>query len=86
MSLSMSLSMADVLAEFSRNYGRLKTWLVKCLKNPVWEDPSRETWETGLNTVEISITSPLPYLLISAKATESEKISLNDMQNLTTVS
>ena len=30
-------------------------------------------------TLEIKTTTPLPYLLITAKAIDSEKVSLNEM-------
>ena len=39
----------------------------------------------GTKTNEISTTAPLPYLLITVKAIETEKVSLSDMQNLKTV-
>ena len=59
-------------------YGLRKTWLDKCLKNPV-------TWETSRNTFETWTTVPLPYLLIAANAIQLKKISLRDMQNIKTV-
>ena len=36
------------------------------------------------NTVQIRITPPLPYILITVKAIELEKSSHSDMQNLRT--
>ena len=39
----------------------------------------------GLNTIKISTIAPLSDLLITVNAIEAEKISLSDMQNLTTV-
>ena len=43
------------------------------------------TWETGANTFQISMTAPLPYLLITAKDIEFGKVSLSDMENLKTI-
>ena len=34
-----------------------KTWLGKCEKSHVWEDPSKSNMVTGLNTVEICTTA-----------------------------
>ena len=66
-------------------YGIGKTWLDKCLKNPVSEDNSTTNMETRRNTAEIWMTEPLPYLLIPLKEIQVEKVSLSDMQNLRTV-
>ena len=66
-------------------YGIGKTWLDKCLKNPVSEDNSTTNMETPRNTAEIWMTEPLPYLLIPLKEIQVEKVSLGDMQNLRTV-
>ena len=33
---------------YFRNYGPQKTWLDKCLKRPVWEDPSTGNMVNGL--------------------------------------
>ena len=37
------------------------------------------------NTVQISMAVPLPYLLITSKAIEFEKVSLSNIENLKTV-
>ena len=34
------------------NYGLGKTWLDKCLKNPVWKDPSTSNTVNGPNHCE----------------------------------
>ena len=39
----------------------------------------------GRNTVEMLMTAPLPYLLISVKEIQVERVSLSDMQNFRTV-
>ena len=44
------------------------------------------TGEVGRNTAETCTTAPLPYLFITVKEIQSEKVSLSDMQNLRTVS
>ena len=62
----------------------LKTYLDKCLKSQVWEDPSTSTLVTFPSTVLICITSPLSYLSITLKSIELEKVSLIDMPNLGT--
>ena len=36
----------------------LKTWLDKCLKIPVSEDPLKSNMENGPNSVEIRFTAP----------------------------
>ena len=36
-------------------------------------------------TVSISMTAPLPYLLITVKVKDLQKVSVSDMQNLKTV-
>ena len=38
------------------------------------------------NIVQICMAVPLPYLLITVKAIDLQKVSLSDMQNLKTVS
>ena len=65
-------------------YGIEKTWLNKCLKNQVSEDPSTSNMETRRNTVEIWMTAPLPLLLIPVKSIQVEKVSLSNMQNFRT--
>ena len=67
---------------YLRNYGLRKTWLDKCLKSPVSENPCQTTWEMGQNIDSISVTSPLPYSLITVKVIEWQRSSLSEMQNL----
>ena len=55
-----------------------KTSLDKCLRSLVSEDMSTS------NTVQICMTEPLSYILITAKGIELEKVSLIDMPNLGT--
>ena len=57
---------------YLRNYGLRKTWLDKCLKSPVSENPCQTTWEMGQN-----IDS-----LITVKVIEWQRSSLSEMQNL----
>ena len=38
------------------------------------------------NIVEIWMAAPLPYLLITVKAIDLQKVSVSDMENLKTVS
>ena len=70
---------------YFRNDRLRKTWLDKCLKSPVSEDPSTSDMVNDPNTVEICTTATLSYLLITVEATKLEKVSLSDMQNLRTV-
>ena len=70
---------------YFRNYWLRKMWLDKCLKIPVWEDPSKGNMLNGTKYVEIWMTALLPYLLINVKAIDLEKVSLYEMQNLKTV-
>ena len=44
------------------------------------------TWSTGPNTVKTRTTPPLPYLLITFKVKETEKVSLSCIKNPRTVS
>ena len=46
---------------------------------------SQATWQTGPNTLSISMTESLPNLLITLKVIGLEKVSLSDMQNLKNV-
>ena len=70
---------------YFRNYGLQKTWLDRCLKSLVSEDPSIGNMVNG-PTVEIWTTTTLSYLLITIKIIQLEKVSLSDMQNHSTVS
>ena len=56
------------------NYGLEKTWLDKCLENPVLEDPSRNNIVNGPKHCWICRAAPLSYLLISVKEIELKKI------------
>ena len=47
-----------------QNYGLRKRWLEKCLKNPISEDLWRDNM---VNTVSMSTTRPLAYLLITVR-------------------
>ena len=67
---------------YFRNYRLRKALLIKSLKSPHSEDPSRSNMQAAPNTLEIWTTPPLPYLVITAKAIESEKASLGNMQSL----
>ena len=55
----------DVLREISEN---------------VWFQNTLEQTQTIPNTVEIWTTAPLPYLFITVKSTELEKVTLSDMK------
>ena len=46
----------------------------------------KATWKTRPNIVEICMAGPLPYLLITVNATDSQKVSVSETQNLMTVS
>ena len=61
-------------------------WLDKCLKSPVSEDSSKGNMVNAPKYVEIWMTAALPYLLITLKAIDLQKVSVSDMQNLKTVS
>ena len=63
-----------------------RTWLDKYLKSPVSEDPLISDRETVSNNGEIWRAAPFPYLLITVKKIELERVSLSDMPNLRTVS
>ena len=71
---------------YFRNYGLHKTWLDQRLKSPVSVDPLKSNMENARKYVEIWMKAPLPYLLISVKAIDLQKVSVSDMQNLKTVS
>ena len=43
------------------------------------------TWLAVTNTVAFSRTTPLPFLVITVKVTELEKVSFSAMRNLKTV-
>ena len=62
----------------------LKTWLDKCLKNAVPDDPLTSNMvnvpKHCLNLYQITWS----YSLVTAKSMELEKLSLIDMQNLGT--
>ena len=58
-----------------------KTWLSKCLKSPVSENPATNNM---VRRPKQSLKT-LTYLLITVKAIELEKISLSYMQSLKNV-
>ena len=66
-------------------YGLRNTWLDKRLKIPVSEDPSTSNMVNGSKHISKLNDIPLQYLLIPVKAIPLEKLSLNYMQNLSTV-
>ena len=70
---------------YFRNYGLRKTWLDQRLKSPVSEDPLKSNMENAPKYVEISMTEPLPYLLIAVRAMDFQRVSVSDIQNLKTV-
>ena len=74
-----------LIAHVFWNLRTKKAWLDKCLKNPDSEDPSTSNMVNGRNTVEIWTTAPSAYLLIPVKTITVEKVSVSDMQNLSTV-
>ena len=55
-------------------------------KSPVSRDPSETNMVNGKNIVEIWIAAPLPYLLITVKEVDLQKLLATDMQNLKTFS
>ena len=65
-------------------YGLRKTWVDKCLKSPVSDDPSKSTMINWPSTVEILKIAASPDVLITSNAVILEKLSLSDMQNLRT--
>ena len=54
-----------------------KTWLDRCLKSTVCDDPS-----TGQNTDSVSMPVSLPYSKVTVKVIELEKATLSDMQSI----
>ena len=66
-------------------YRLRNTWLDKRLKIPVSEDPSTSNMVNGSKHISKLNDIPLQYLLIPVKAIPLEKLSLNYMQNLSTV-
>ena len=59
-----------------------KSVLKQISKGYLSDEPCESNMEGGPNTNEILTTPPLPYLLITVKTIELEKMSLNYMQNL----
>ena len=55
-------------------------------KSPVSRDPSETNMVNDKNIFEISIAAPLPYLLITVKEVDLQKLLATDMQNLKTFS
>ena len=71
---------------YFQNYGLPKTWLDKCLKGPVSDDPTKSNMVNApKHSANLKDTS-LPYLLITAKSIVLQKVSVSDVQNLKTVS
>ena len=68
-----------------RNYRLRKTWLDKCLRGLVSEDPSLSDMVIVQNIVEICTAAALSCLLIPVKTVQSEEVFLSDMENLRTV-
>ena len=68
------------------NYRLGKTWLDKWLKSPISEDPSGgDIANEPKYNVEIWRPLLLLDLMITMKVIEIDKVSLRDMQNLSTV-
>ena len=69
---------------YFRNYGLRKTWLDKCLKKPVWDEPSTGNMVNGpkhwLNINVSSFTKFIDHF----KVIELEKVTLSEMQILNT--
>ena len=59
-----------------------KTWLDKCLRSHVSEDPQRSNMVNGPKTVEICTTAPLSCLLITAREQSCKKYLLLTCQIL----
>ena len=59
---------------------------LNALKVPFQGILRKATWETCPNIVEICMAETLPYLLITVKAIDLQKVSVSDTQNLKTVS
>ena len=55
-------------------------------KSLVSRDPSETNMVNGKNIFEIWIATPLPYLLITEKEVDLQKLPTTDMQNLKTFS
>ena len=62
---------------YFRKYGRRKTWLNKCLKSPVSEDPSTGNLVNELNHFFHLNTAFFSYLLITVNAIELENVHLS---------
>ena len=72
---------ADVFAKL-----RTPEYVLKQMsKNSCFRRPFDNQHGKGPNTVEIWTAPPLPYLLMTVKAIELEKISLSNMQSLKNV-
>ena len=62
---------------YFQNYGLRKTWLDKCLKSLVWEDPWTGNMVNGSKHWFISNDS-----MLTEKVIELERVSLSNMQIL----
>ena len=65
----------------SEKHGYINVWKV-----PFQGILRKRTWKTRQNIVEILMAGSLPYLFVTVKAIDLQKVSLSDMQNLKTVS
>ena len=71
---------------YFRNYGLPKTWLHKCLKSTVSENPTKSNMVNAPKHCSNLKDTSLPYLLITGKSIVLQKVSFSDIQNLKTVS
>ena len=58
-------------------------WLLKCLKSPISEQPSKN--QSVSNTAQIFMTTLQSYFLITLTEVELENVPFSDILNLTTV-
>ena len=70
---------------YFRTYGLSKTWLDKCLKSPVSEDPLTGNMLNGWKHCFNLNDSALTIFLITVIVIELENVSLRDMQNFKTI-
>ena len=70
---------------YFRNNGHAKTWLDQYLKIPVSEDPTKSYIVNAPKHCSNFKDTSLPHLLITGKSIVLQKLSVSDVQNLTTV-
>ena len=70
---------------YFRIYGLRKTWLDKCLKSLVSEDPSTSNMVNGSKNCSNLNGSTFIIFLITMKAIQLKKVSLSDALNIRTV-